>query len=301
MHGLALSTCLQTLKSDLFERDALREYAQTYWPLHCEDIRVQGPTGLLKDQINVFLYQGCEASVHFADWIDKYNAKSLEVPEDLYRKIQAAASIPASPLFVACVFDLPWIIDGLSNYSSFDWCRQRMDGDVGFILAATFGQRVVVERLLDLGVPVDTKRSRGETALHRAYVHGHVAVVVLLLSHNADINAASDSGAAALHGTASSLFLGTTVLELLLKQNADLNTCDLSGDTPLLTAAAWGNKPAAKLLYEKARAQGTTNGSILCSAVRGGSLELVKSFIDWGTDVNTLTRVGNRLWITLSK
>lgn len=65
-----------------------------------------------------------------------------------------------------------------------------IDADGGEALAASAfaGRQDSAKRLLDLGVPVDTRTPDGRTPLHFAAMEGNVLVVVLLIERGADRN-----------------------------------------------------------------------------------------------------------------
>ncbi|KAL7586194.1 hypothetical protein Lser_V15G35808 [Lactuca serriola] len=72
-------------------------------------------------------------------------------------------------------------------------------------------------KCVESGVSVNTKDSEGRTPLHWAVDRGHIDVVQLLLSMNADVNSKDNEGQAALHYA---VVCGREeILELLVKRN----------------------------------------------------------------------------------
>ena len=68
--------------------------------------------------------------------------------------------------------------------------------------AAYGGDVSEVRRLLETGVPVDSRGEIGSTALHGAAVSKRIEVVRLLLEKGADVNIQNDPGWTPLHGAA---------------------------------------------------------------------------------------------------
>src|SRR5262249_24089821 len=60
------------------------------------------------------------------------------------------------------------------------------DDPVALVGAAGAGDTATVERLLELGIPIDTRDDNGATALHAAAFAGGVSAVRLLLERGAD-------------------------------------------------------------------------------------------------------------------
>lgn len=101
-------------------------------------------------------------------------------------------------------------------------------------LAATNGQRDVVQYLLDLGVKVE---SDSAAPLHSAAGHGHIDVIKLLLERGADINTRCEwlRGNTPLHMAAESGQLKT--VQYLLQAGADPRIKNNSYETPIQVTA----------------------------------------------------------------
>ncbi|MBB5207979.1 ankyrin repeat domain-containing protein [Chiayiivirga flava] len=112
--------------------------------------------------------------------------------------------------------------------------------------AALRGDAAAVERLLDLGLPIDGVDAKGCTALLRACGGGHADLVARLLERGADASHAANSGATCL-SAALSMKHGA-VLRLLLEHGAAPDQA-LPGDlTPLMLAAGLGQAHAVSAL-----------------------------------------------------
>ncbi len=71
--------------------------------------------------------------------------------------------------------------------------RTSSDDPVALVGAASVGNAAEVERLLDLGFPIDTRADGGGTALHAASYAGSAPTVRLLLERGADLEAPDTS------------------------------------------------------------------------------------------------------------
>ncbi|KAL5538995.1 hypothetical protein UlMin_024314 [Ulmus minor] len=85
-------------------------------------------------------------------------------------------------------------------------------------------------KCIENGIPLNLKDSEGRTPLHWAVDRGHLNVIELLVSKNADINAKDDEGLTPLHYAA--VCDREAIAEYLVKQNADPNLKDNDGNTP---------------------------------------------------------------------
>jgi cytohesin len=109
------------------------------------------------------------------------------------------------------------------------------DGRSALHLAASNGDRDLVEMLLAAGADPNSKNRVGETPLHFAAAHGHLETARLLISRGALLNARSRFTlitpvmSAAESGHAD-------VVQLLIQRRADISARNTFGDTPLTMA-----------------------------------------------------------------
>ena len=104
--------------------------------------------------------------------------------------------------------------------------------------AAMSGDADAVQRLLDLGLPVDSMDLQGCTALLRAAGGGQAEIVRRLLERGADSSARALTGATPLSAAIS--MRHAPVVESLLRAGADPDQALPGGVTPLMLAAALG-------------------------------------------------------------
>lgn len=158
-------------------------------------------------------------------------------------------------------------------------------GETALNLAASMGDAMIVQLLLDRGAATEISTNGGlidcrlaartelelntglplakdahanaqrtsegkKTALHTSVIEGHTSLVQLLLEHGADIMATTTHQSTALH-------LAITngqedIVELLVERGADINASDLFCKTPLEIAVDKGHENIVHLLKSKA-------------------------------------------------
>ena len=123
--------------------------------------------------------------------------------------------------------------------------------------AAMAGDVEAVQRLLDLGLPVDSMDPQGCTALLRAAGGGHADIVRRLLDRGADASTRARTGATPLSAAIS--MRHATVVESLLQAHADPDQALPGGVTPLMLAAALGLPEIAGRLLTQGAAVDTVD------------------------------------------
>ena len=90
-------------------------------------------------------------------------------------------------------------------------------------------------RMLDDGLPVDTRDEFGRTLLMVACRQGALSLVELLIERGADVNARSPGGTTPLMYAKTAAFANgkTDILALLLRRGANINATDNSGRSAL--------------------------------------------------------------------
>jgi ankyrin repeat protein len=112
--------------------------------------------------------------------------------------------------------------------------------------AAGAGALPSVQRLLELGFPVDARDAQGATALLRACGNGHAAVVDCLLDAGADATLAAHSGATPLVAAVSARQTG--VIAVLLRRGVGVDQRLPNAATALMVAAALGYPEIVEVL-----------------------------------------------------
>ena len=136
----------------------------------------------------------------------------------------------------------------------------RADAERYLLAAAREGEAAAIEGLVGAGVSVETRDSRGFTALILAAYHGHAEAVRTLLRLGADACAGDGRGNSALMGAA---FQGQKrVVELLLAQPCAVDQANRVGQTALMFARLFGRSEVADLLTAAgaSRARRDTSG-----------------------------------------
>ena len=131
-----------------------------------------------------------------------------------------------------------------------DWAppgRRLVDSDL--IAAAAVGDSAAVERLLLLGLNIDSRDEKGATALLRASGGGHAACAGLLLQRGANAALPAASGATCLSAAIS--MRHRPVVERLLDFGADPDQPLPGAVTPLMVAAALGLADMVELLLAR--------------------------------------------------
>ena len=117
----------------------------------------------------------------------------------------------------------------------------------GLIMAIADASLKVAQVLIEAkGVNVNFLNQAGESALMYAALKGHLALVKLLISKDADVN---KSGWTPLHYAAT--HGDEDIVRLLLDQHAFVNAGSPNGTTPLMMAAQYGRPTTVKLLIEE--------------------------------------------------
>ena len=198
-----------------------------------------------------------------------------------------------------------------------------MSTDQQLCAAAKAGNHAAAERLLesDDADPNAKDQHGGNPALSFAVAGGHTEVAALLIVRRADVAAAGEHGATALH--IASQKGDTAAVELLLQHNAPLDAQDKNGATPLCRAAfdnqlecssllvlagadvaitargmtaqqlaeQKGHKKVAALLRDPAAAF----RDHICAAAKAGSLVDVERLLDSGlVDANAKDKLKGR-------
>ncbi|KFB44993.1 AGAP006055-PA-like protein [Anopheles sinensis] len=132
--------------------------------------------------------------------------------------------------------------------------RRNNKGETQLHQAAIAGNKVLVERLLEQGHPVNVRDHAGWLPLHEACIHGHADIVTTLLDRGAHMNdkgGTSCDGITPLYDACSNGRL--EVIEVLLDRGANATQRTDLGDTTLAVLDTWYSKRKARLSPEEIR------------------------------------------------
>jgi ankyrin repeat protein len=174
----------------------------------------------------------------------------------LYRKHDAAVAWLAASgvpldIFAAAALGRVDLLDSFVGSGSADVNTYSYDGWTPLHLAAFFGQRPAVERLLTAGAGLDavSRNALLNTPLHAAVAGGYVEVSLLLIESAADVNAVDAGGHTPLHIAAEAGYV--PVAQALLAHGASAHVVDAEDRTPLSRAAARGHTEIVDLINVK--------------------------------------------------
>ncbi len=112
--------------------------------------------------------------------------------------------------------------------------------------AVEAGDKAVVELLISLGADVNATSKNGCSPLHDAAIGGHMDIAQLLIAHGANVDARSANGCTPLHDAT---FKGNAEMaKLLIANGANVNASSDIGNTPLHNAAYHGYQDITDLL-----------------------------------------------------
>ncbi|XP_050669315.1 tonsoku-like protein [Leptidea sinapis] len=118
--------------------------------------------------------------------------------------------------------------------------KKNMKGETQLHVACISGNKLLVERLIAQGHPVNVSDNAGWLPIHEACINGHIEVVDILINHGANINdrgGANCDGITPLYDAASNGHL--EVVQLLLNKGAIPSLKTDFGETPLRVLQKW--------------------------------------------------------------
>jgi ankyrin repeat protein len=115
--------------------------------------------------------------------------------------------------------------------------------------AAREGDVNTLRPMIQAGLPIELKDSKGNSLLMLAAYHGEIATVRMLLAEGADPDARNDREQTPLAGVAFKGYL--EVAQILVESGADANADQGGGRTPVMFAAMFGHNAMVKYLEAK--------------------------------------------------
>jgi len=175
---------------------------------------------------------------------------TLNLKKYLFLCLAAVSLLAANPVSAGVYDDLLKAIDMNDTNTVTSILDRGMDvntvdrsGNSLLILAATNGNKTLVEFLLAHRAKLGVRNQVGDTALMVASLKGHLEIVQLLVNAQAEIN---QTGWTALHYA---VFEGQDeIVKFLLQKGADINAKAPNHMTALMLAAKNGNEKVVKTL-----------------------------------------------------
>jgi ankyrin repeat protein len=160
--------------------------------------------------------------------------------------------------------------------------------------AAFYGRLELARLLVEKGASLSAKDNVRQTPLHWAAYGGHAPIVELLLDNGADcLLCDTEDPTPLIHAARQG---HTEVAKVLLDRGANINVINKNAETPLIAAIRKGHKDIVKLLLAHnadPAITGTNDGwNALIYATCLGDLEIVRSLVDYGVDLNSCTTDG---------
>ncbi|KAJ8667125.1 hypothetical protein QAD02_008787 [Eretmocerus hayati] len=152
-------------------------------------------------------------------------------------------------------------------------------------IAAQRGHRKIVKLFLKHGATIDEKNP---DLLIAAVKYGYLRIIEFFLQRGASANM-FHKGMSLLHSAA--MYDREKVVELLLEYKADVNALDKTGESPLFYAVRIGSWRIAESLLAGG-ADLKINPTILNTAVKTSSAEIIQLLLSHKADVNTRDRSG---------
>ncbi|GLA85113.1 hypothetical protein AtubIFM56815_009340 [Aspergillus tubingensis] len=300
VHEYLTNTCLTYVSFDAFEQQALlesgrQEHRQEY-PLYQYSAH----------ELGTHLRQSLGSNTLLSSFI-KNDAKVTRCMREMFGLSET--SYRFSGIHLASVFGLDQCMEELVGVDSNSVNARDYLGRTPLTWAAGFGNKSVVDFLLDRGAIVDSATSENFTPLFYAAAYGYNEVASLLIDRGANVhheNAnketpiffAAKSGAGIQRGPISTISMGdhALVMKVLRDAGANINQENKQWETPLFTAAANGNLRAVELLLDwGARINSTDRwkhhlADPLTAAAQKGHVEVTRLLIANGTGSPRLMR-----------
>ena len=119
---------------------------------------------------------------------------------------------------------------------------------VSFLCAARRGDIASFVKMMDAGVPLDSRDGLGSTALHHASLNNHTGIIDVILQKEVSVNECNNIGWTPLHFAIYGN--STDACRVLLQQGASTKIKDKRGQTPLHYVPLWKNEDAIRILEQ---------------------------------------------------
>ena len=151
----------------------------------------------------------------------------------------------------------------------------------------------IIELILSHLPDIESRNSKGSTALMIACCHVKLQAVKLLLKKGASPSSKDNGGWNSLHWASHGG--DPEVIEVILSNAPDFEPRTASGSTPLMIAASYGRLQASKYLLDKGADPSIENRdgwNSLHFASRGGKLGIIEKILSYGVDIENRTIFG---------
>ena len=196
VHKVAAAICLdfclegssRGMESAMSPKDHFHHYSAVYWAEHCRITVVDEADDSITTKMKKFVFDGDDVALDFVDWMRKVNllVKKMSNGHPLRKALKSVIHSGGSPIFAACVFGLVSILDHLAHGLDYDWNQTNDFGQSGLYLAAAFGQKTILQCLLQHDIQVNALGGKFRHPLHAACFRGYSSIVKTLLDHGAD-------------------------------------------------------------------------------------------------------------------
>ena len=168
-------------------------------------------------------------------------------------------------------------------------------GWTAFHHSAKNGSYELIKLFIDKGTDALLKTKKGRNCLHIATIYGHLNLCkILIKKHKFDVNVSNNMGWRALHYSA--LNGSYQLIQLFIKKGTNILLTTKDGDNCLHIAAANGHLSLCKTLIKKYKFDADISNNMgwaaLHHSAKNGSYELIKFFMDKGTDALLKTKNG---------
>jgi len=177
--------------------------------------------------------------------------------------------------------------------------KNGLDNGSALYLASYNGSLEIVTMLVDAGADVHLKPIHGYSPLYAAFENKHKPIMEYLISKGARVDEKNGPGEiTVLYQACTDSSLDIDIVNLFVDAGADVNSKTKAGYTPLFLAVQNKRKPIVEYLISKGARINEKNGlnddSALHKACYSGSLEMTKTLVEAGADINILDKIGQK-------
>ena len=159
--------------------------------------------------------------------------------------------------------------------------------------SAQGGNEVIIEKLLSLGLDIDSRSSDGATPLMIAAYHGRLDAFSVLIKRKSDPSLTDNNGWTLLHYSAQGG--NEVIIEKLLSLGLDIDSRSSDGATPLMIAAYHGRLDAFSVLIKRKSDPSLKNNNgetLLHYAGVGGNDAIIEKLLSLGLDIDSIKSNG---------